>query len=102
MEAEELDLVADGGGTRLRLKVRPGAGRDSIGGCHDGALRVSVTAAPDRGKSNGAVLRLLGKILGVPKTSLVLVAGHRSRDKVVRVPLLPGAVRDRLSEDETR
>ena len=102
MAAENLDLVADGAGTRLRLKVHPGAGRDAVGDCHAGALRVSVTAAPERGKANRAVLGLLGRVLGLPKSSVVLVAGDRSRDKVVRVPLSPDEVLRRLAVRKPR
>jgi uncharacterized protein (TIGR00251 family) len=48
-------------------------------------LRIHVTAAPEDGKANKAVLKLLAKALGVPKSALEIIRGETSRDKVVRV-----------------
>jgi len=48
-------------------------------------LRVYVTVVPEDGKANAAVLKLLAKALGVPKSRLEIVRGHTARDKVVRV-----------------
>lgn len=49
------------------------------------AIKVSVTVTPSDGKANAAVIKLLSKALGVPKSRLTLVRGHTSRHKVVRV-----------------
>ncbi|PWE33694.1 hypothetical protein DDZ14_03230 [Maritimibacter sp. 55A14] len=48
-------------------------------------LRVSVTVVPEDGKANAAVLKLLAKALGVPKSRLELLRGATSRDKLFRV-----------------
>src|ERR671931_38361 len=45
--------------TRLRLHVSPGASRSEIVGIRGGSWHVRVTAAPERGRANDAVLRLL-------------------------------------------
>ena len=71
-------------GTRLSLRVRAGASRDSITLCDD-ALRVHVTTAPENGKANAAVRALLAKALGVPKSRLSLVRGRTARDKVFEI-----------------
>jgi uncharacterized protein (TIGR00251 family) len=70
---------------RLRLRVSPGAARTEVVGRHGDAWKVRVTAAPERGKANGAVLRLLADTLGVPVACVTLVAGHGDRDKVVEL-----------------
>mgnify|MGYP000427444852 CR=1 FL=1 len=49
------------------------------------ALKVAVTAAPEGGKANAAVIKLLAKALGVPKSRLTLIQGATSRDKVFRI-----------------
>ena len=46
---------------------------------------VRVTAAPERGRANDAVLRLLADRLRVPRTRLSVVSGHAGRDKVVEL-----------------
>ena len=44
-----------------------------------------MTAAPERGEANKAVVELLAKKLGVSKSCVTLVRGLASRDKVVRI-----------------
>ncbi|MEO1018843.1 MAG: DUF167 domain-containing protein [Pseudomonadota bacterium] len=53
----------------------------------DGSIlaKVYVTTAPDNGKANAAVLKLLAKTLGVPKSALVITHGHKSRDKTIQI-----------------
>ena len=82
----------------IRLWVIPRARRDAIEGFRDGVLRVRVTAAPQDGSANQAVVKLLAKQLSLPRSSVVLAKGPRSRDKVVEVSGLDlAAVRERLS-----
>ena len=69
----------------VRIRVQPKASRDAIVGEHDGALKVAVTAPPDKGKANKAVVELLAKTLGVAKSNIELVAGTTSRDKTLAI-----------------
>jgi uncharacterized protein YggU (UPF0235/DUF167 family) len=69
--------------TRLRLRVVPGTARPGIVGRYGDAWKVRVTARPERGKANEALLELLAGALDVPRHDLELKAGHSSRDKVV-------------------
>jgi len=69
----------------LPLLVTPGASRARILGEHDGRLKVAVTAAPERGKANQAVVRLLAKELGVKRSQVAIVSGETSRLKTVAV-----------------
>lgn len=71
-------------GTEIALRVIPKASRDRIV-AEDGLVRVYVTVVPEGGKANAAVLKLLARALGVPKSRLVIVRGRASRDKVIRV-----------------
>lgn len=94
---ESLDLVAVAGGTRLRLRVHPKARKDAVTGVHGGALKVSVTAPPEKGKANDAVVKLLAKALDLPKGAVAIVAGETSQDKTAVVGLAPEEVRKRLT-----
>jgi uncharacterized protein len=69
--------------TRLQLRVAPGASRDAVVGRHGEAWKLRVTAAPEAGKANDAVVRLLAGALDVPARDVQIVSGHASRDKTV-------------------
>jgi uncharacterized protein (TIGR00251 family) len=70
-------------GSSIEVRVNPGSRGDRILGEKDGALRVGVTAAPERGKANQALVRYLAKRLGVRKSAVRVAAGERDRRKVV-------------------
>jgi len=84
----ELDTIiveAVSGGVRFDLRVSPRASRDAIGGVHDGALRVRITAPPVDGEANAAIIEALSKALKVPKRAVTIVAGATSKTKRVKV-----------------
>ncbi len=70
----------------LEIKVQPKAKRNAIEVSAAGDVTVRVTAAPDSGKANDAVISLLAKRLRLPKGGVEIVRGHRSRTKLVRMP----------------
>lgn len=80
-----IDLKTDGNDVLLPILAQPKAGRNAIVGVHDGRLKVAVTQAPERGKANDAILKLLAKELGLKRSQLELAAGETSRRKVVRI-----------------
>jgi uncharacterized protein (TIGR00251 family) len=84
--------------TRLRLRVSPGAGRAAIVGRYGEGWKVRVTAPPEDGRANDAVLRLLAEALALPRDALELVSGHGGRDKIVELTGLgPALVERRLA-----
>jgi len=98
-DAEALELTETPRGTRLRLRVRAGGRSDAIVGVHGGALKLTVTAAPERGKANRAVVALLAERLGIPVSEIEIVAGTSSPDKVVQLALDRGGLVARLRGD---
>jgi uncharacterized protein len=71
--------------TRLALRVLPGAGRTEVVGRYGDAWKVRVSAAPERGRANGALLDLLSKQLGVKQSDVAIVSGHTTRNKIVEL-----------------
>lgn len=69
---------------QTKIRVQPKAGRNAIEVAGD-KVTVRVTAAPEGGKANDAVVALLAKRLGVAKGRVSIVRGHKSRDKTVLI-----------------
>jgi len=80
-----IQLTQDGQDILFSLKVVPKSSRDRIVGELDGALKVTVSAAPERGAANAAVCKLLAKAIGVRPQQVVIELGHGSPRKTVRI-----------------
>lgn len=78
---------------RLRIHLTPKSRHDGIEGITqspDGpALKARVRALPHDGAANRAVLALLAKWLVVPKTSITVSAGAKSRIKLLTIIVAP-------------
>lgn len=74
---------------RIAVRVTPRSKRNTVS---EGApssskeqqrqFQVHVTAVPEDGKANAAVIKLLAKHLGIAKSQIALVRGAMHRDKV--------------------
>jgi len=72
-------------GVLLRIHLQPRAARDRVVGLHGEALKVMLTAPPVENAANSALLTFLAALLQVPRTSVSLVFGAKSREKRVLV-----------------
>ena len=71
------------GPTKLTLRVSPGARRGGVVGRQGTVWKIRVTAPPEDGRANDALVRLLAKTLDVPRRDVEIVSGHGARDKIV-------------------
>lgn len=83
----------------LAVRLTPGAASDRIDGWDADAegrrvLKVRVRARPIEGEANDALIKLLAKALGVPKSAVAIQRGGQSRTKILVI--------DGLSEDEAK
>lgn len=69
----------------VKVKVIPGARENRVVGFQGDTLKVKVTAPPAGGKANKALIELLAQALGTAKANIEIVAGLRSRQKLVRL-----------------
>lgn len=74
----------------ITVRVTPRSGRDEVMGrkvFEDGveAICVRVTAAPDGGKANKAVCKVIAASLGIPKTAVEVASGHAARRKQLAI-----------------
>jgi uncharacterized protein (TIGR00251 family) len=84
-----LQVRETGFGLEVRLHVLPRAKRSEIVGLHNGALKLKVTAPPVDDAANRAVIEFFSILLGIPKSSLRILAGTKSRDKILQIRDLP-------------
>lgn len=88
----------DSGGLPVRVRVRPGASRTSVGGRYGAeALVVAVGARAVEGRANRAVVEAVAAAFGVRRSAVSVLAGQRSRDKVLFVAGEPDTLRARLA-----
>ncbi|CAN7510083.1 DUF167 domain-containing protein [Rhizobium sp. LjRoot258] len=74
----------------LAVRLTPNGGRDAIDRVDTDAegkshLKARVTAVPEKGKANKALIALVAKSLGVAKSSISLASGDTSRKKTLRI-----------------
>jgi uncharacterized protein (TIGR00251 family) len=80
-----LQITQSGADVLIAVKVVPKSSRDQIAGMLGDALKVTVSAAPERGKANEAMCRVIATALGVRAAQVSVDAGHGSPRKTVRV-----------------
>lgn len=69
----------------LKVRLQPRASRNGIDGLHGDALKLTVTAPPVEGRANKAVKKLLAALLGLSPSQVEIIAGERSREKLLRI-----------------
>lgn len=87
---------------KLSVRLTPNGGRDAIDGVETGADRAAyltarVSAVPEKGKANKALIALVSKSLGIPKSSVSLIAGDTARQKILRIDGDPEGVLQALN-----
>jgi hypothetical protein len=71
--------------SQLKIKVIPGASSSAISGWLGDALKIRVTAPPEKGKANTLVESIICTALGLTKNEVHIVAGKTSPNKVVEI-----------------
>lgn len=69
----------------LELYVQPGASRSGFAGTHGGRIKLRLAAPPVDGKANAALVEFLAAHYGVPRRSVSIVSGAKSRMKRVAI-----------------
>ena len=69
-------------GATLAVRAQPGARKNAVLGEQAGALKVAVTAPPEYGRANEAIIGVLKEFLGVKRSQVELLGGQTHRNKV--------------------
>ena len=67
---------------KITAKIKPSAGRNEIRRLDGGIYEIFITAPPERGKANKAVLELLAEYFKISKSSIRIKTGKTSRKKI--------------------
>jgi uncharacterized protein (TIGR00251 family) len=78
-----IDVRKVEGGIVVSVKVQPNASKDRVVGEHADQIKIAVTVAPEKGKANKAVIKVLSQWLGVKSSDIQIISGQTSRDKKV-------------------
>ena len=69
-------------GVTLAVRAQPNAKKDAMVGVHANSLKVAVTAPPEDGRANDALVECLKTWLGVKRSAVELLSGRTNRNKV--------------------
>lgn len=69
----------------IRVKAVPGASRDSIAGMLGDRVKVRVSAPPEGGKANKAIIKLFVHTLGCKPAQVSIVSGHTNPEKSIAI-----------------
>ena len=77
-----IEIKEHSSGVLLPIHAQPGARKNEIKGERGGALKVSVTQVPEKGKANKAIAELIAKVLKLRKSQMELLSGDTSSEKI--------------------
>ena len=69
----------------LKVKITPGSSKNRILGPHGDALKISINAAPEKGKANQTLISFLGKVLKIPRQNISVISGPTSPIKTLQL-----------------
>lgn len=81
MDRAVIQLADHPEGLVLPIRAQPGAKKAGVLGEQAGALKLGVTAPPQDGRANAAVVELVRELLGLKRSQVELVAGLKDRNK---------------------
>lgn len=76
-----VDVTAHAVGSLLPVQAQPRARRNGVVGEHAGALKVAVTQAPEKGKANDALIKVIADELSLKRSQIELLSGDTSPRK---------------------
>ena len=71
--------------TKIKVKIVPGASNSGIVGWLGDTLKVRVSAPPEKGKANAAIVALISNVLHIPEGNIHIVSGRNSQRKMLEI-----------------
>jgi uncharacterized protein (TIGR00251 family) len=79
----KVEIASHSAGAVIKIKAHPGARRQGLSGIHDGALKIDVNSAPEKGKANKEIRKILAGVFGLRQAELELLSGETSQLKKI-------------------
>jgi len=76
---------------RVYLKVQPSSSKRELVFRDDGTVKAYLNSAPENNKANKELVKYLAEILGISKSSVKIIKGHKTKNKVVEISGLSAA-----------
>jgi uncharacterized protein (TIGR00251 family) len=92
--SQDINKTKDG--IKLSIRVIPGSFRCEIVGFIEKELKIKLDVPPIEGKANEKCVKFLSKQLGVPKTSISILSGEKSRSKILFIKGNPDEIESQL------
>ncbi len=80
----------------MSVHIQPGASKSEIAGLHGDAIKIRIRARPVEGAANEALTEFIATSLGVPRKTVKIVRGEKSREKTIWVAVQADEVKRRL------
>jgi uncharacterized protein (TIGR00251 family) len=80
-----VEMKEKDGAVTFKARVQPRAQRSEVAGEYNGAIKLRLAAPPVDGKANQECQSFLARLLKVSATSVEIISGSSSRDKVIRI-----------------
>ena len=81
----DLKVAENEGAVKFGVKVVPAGSRTELTGLYNGMLKIKVSAVPEKGKANRALIAFLAKQLGVKKKQVGIIGGRTNAVKEIQV-----------------
>ena len=80
-----MNLKIEGNAVTFWLRVKPRSSRERLRLDSAGELNLELHAAPTEGQANAACVNFFARLLRLPRASIDIVKGERSRRKLIRI-----------------
>ena len=80
-----LNIIPNNNGVQFSAIIQPRSSKNRICGLHGESLKINVKSPPVDDEANKMCIKLLAKVLTVSPSRIIIVSGHRGRNKVIQV-----------------
>ena len=82
---KNLNIHEEDEGVLFTVKIIPASSKTALAGLLEGTLKIKISAPPQKGKANQALIRFLAEKLGVKKNSIKITSGQTKEIKTIKI-----------------
>ena len=85
INVSELDIKELSDGIAFKVRVQPRSSKNAIAGMMGDSLKINLTSPPVDGEANTACLAFFAAHVGLPKSAVSIIGGHKNRSKIIKI-----------------